>query len=276
MELIGNGLEKGSHMYFYTPPQAAKKLLYYPIAAGEFYCNMDYNVNRDRYDSILAIYILDGNITMVQEGAEFNAQKNDLLLVDCYTQHKYFAVFNAHTLWVHFDGNNTRQWFDEIKSKKGQKIKCTNQTAECIYNIIKFIQQNQSEYTISNELYSLLCNISNENAVNQEKRKVSQIETAKEFIISNYDKNIAISDMANAAHMSVSYFSKLFKKSMGFSPYDYLLSVRLDKAKEMLKQTDYSVESIAYKTGFNSSSNFVYFFKKETGLSPLKFRNIMF
>lgn len=276
MELIGNGLNKGSHMYFYTPPQAAKKLLYYPIAVGEFYCNSDYNVNRDRYDSILAIYILDGNITMLQEGAEFNARENELLLVDCYKKHKYFTAHNAHTLWVHFDGNNTRQWFNEIKSKKGQKIKCTQQTAECIYNLIKFMQQNQSEYTISNELYSMLCNISHENTVNHESLKVRQMEEAKKFIVSNYDKNISIRDMADAAHMSVSYFSKLFKKSTDFSPYDYLLAVRLDKAKEMLRQTDYSVESIAYKTGFNSSSNFVYFFKKETGLSPLKFRKIRF
>ncbi len=276
MELIGNGLDKGSRMYFYTPSQAAEKLLYYPIAVGEFYCNMDYHVNRDRYDSILAIYILDGNITMVQEGTEYNARENELLLIDCYKKHKYFTAHTAHTLWVHFDGNNTRQWFNEIKSKKGQKIKCTRQTAECIYNIIKFIQQNQSEYTVSNELYSMLCNISNEHAVNQESRKVSQIEAARKFIILNYDKNISIRDMAKTAHISVSYFSKLFKESIGFSPYDYLLTVRLDKAKEMLQQTEYSIESIAYKTGFNSSSNFVYFFKKETGLSPLKFRNIKF
>ena len=276
MELIGNGLNKGSHMYFYTPSQTAKKLLYYPIAAGEFYCNRDYYVNRERYDSILAIYILEGNISMVQEGEALSAQKNELLLLDCYTQHEYFAGLNAHTLWVHFDGNNARQWFDEIKAKKGQKMICTNQTAECIYNIIEFIKQNQNEYIISNELYSLLCHLSKENAVNQESRKISQIESAKKFIISNYDQNISVRDIANAAHMSVSYFSKLFKKSMEFSPYDYLLTVRLDKAKEMLQQTEYSVESIAYKTGFNSSSNFVYFFKKETGLSPLKFRNIKF
>ena len=82
--------------------------------------------------------------------------------------------------------------------------------------------------------------------------------------------------MANASHMSVSYFSKIFKEAAGSSPYDYLLTVRLDKAKEMLRQTDCSIESIAYKTGFNSASNFLYFFKKETGISPLKFRNLKF
>ena len=76
--------------------------------------------------------------------------------------------------------------------------------------------------------------------------------------------------------MSASYFSKLFKKGTGFSPYDYLLTVRLDRAKELLRQTDDSIENVAFKTGFNSESNFIYFFKKETGVSPLKFRKIKF
>ena len=276
MELVGNGLNKGSHMYFYTSSQSAKKLLYYPIAVGEFYCNSDYNVERDNYNSILAIYVLDGSITMLQDSTKLIAQKDELLLIDCYKAHRYFADSNAHTLWVHFDGNNSRKWFDEIKAKKGQKIKYTRQTAEYICDIIKHIKENQSEYTISNELYSLLCNISNENTINQEDQRVSQIETAKKFVISNYNKNISIKEMADTAHMSISYFSKIFRESTGFSPYDYLLSVRLDKSKELLQKTDDSIQNIAFKTGFNSASNFIYFFKKETGISPLKFRNIRF
>lgn len=276
MELIGNGLNKGSHMYFYTASQTAKKLLYYPVAAGEFYCNNEYNVERNRYDSMLAIYVLDGSITMIQDNVKLSAQKDELLLIDCYKTHRYFADSGAHTLWVHFDGNNSVHWYDEIKAKKGQKIKCTRQIAEHISDIIKYIKNNQSEFDISKELYSMLCNISNENTTSQESTRNLQIETTKKFIISNYDKNISIKEMADTAHMSVSYFSRVFKESTGFSPYDYLLTVRLDKAKELLQQTDNSVESIAYKTGFNSSSNFVYFFKKETGISPLKFRNIKF
>jgi AraC-like DNA-binding protein len=276
MELIGNGLNKGSHMYFYTASQTAKKLLYYPIAIGEFYCNSDYSVTRTNYDSILAIYVVDGSITLVQNDNTLTASKDELLLVDCYKSHKYSGDDGAHTLWVHFDGNNSRQWFDEIKAKKGQKIKCTRQTAECISNVIKYINSNQNEYDISNEIYSVLCSISKGNELNYESKKINCVEKSKAFILSNYDKNISVDEMAGNVHMSVSLFSKVFKETTGFSPYDYLLSVRLDKAKELLQKTDDSVQNIAFKTGFNSTSNFICFFKKETGISPLKFRNIRF
>lgn len=142
--------------------------------------------------------------------------------------------------------------------------------------MITYIKLNHNEYDISNDLYFLLCIVSKKDEFNQTSRKMNSIETAKNFITANYDKNISIKDIAGAVHMSSSYFSKIFKETTDFSPYDYLLAIRLDKAKELLQQTDNSIESIAYKTGFNSVSNFVFFFKKQMGISPLKFRNIRF
>ena len=276
MELIGNGLNKGSLMYFYTATQTAKKLLYYPVATGEFYCNSEYNVERTRYDSILVIFVLSGAITLIQNDTEFTAVENEILLVDCYKGHRYFCTDNAHTLWVHFDGNNSYEWFNEIKTQRGQKIKCTRQVAEYISNIIKATKLNQSEYDISSELYSLICTISKGNDSELQSTKASRIEEAKGFINSNFDRDISVNEIAEKVHMSASYFSRIFKEATGFSPYDYLLAVRLDKAKEMLQKTDDSIQNIAYKTGFNSTSNFIYFFKNETGISPLKFRNIKF
>ena len=276
MELVGNGLNKGSHMYFYTPSQNAKRILYYPIAVGDFYCNGEYRVSRTNYDSILAIYVLEGSIGMVQENAELKAEKNELLLIDCYKPHLYFSDTSAHTLWVHFDGSGSRVWFDEIKSQRGQKIKCGESVSDRMKNIIRFVKSNKSEYDISTELYAMLCELSKPDKSDNESNKMGRIKEVTEYIKSNFRENISVEEMAKNAYMSTSYFSKVFKEITAFSPYDYLLNIRLGKAKEMLLKTDLAVSEIAYQTGFNSTSNFIYFFKKETGISPLKFRNIMF
>ena len=156
------------------------------------------------------------------------------------------------------------------------KIKCTRQAAEYISNIIKFIRLNQSKYDISSELYPLICTISKGNDLGHEGLKLSRIDEAKAFINSNFDRDISVYEIASKVHMSASYFSRIFKEATGFSPYDYLLAVRLDKVNEMLQKTDDSIQNIAYKTGFSSISNFICFFKNETGIFPLKFKNINF
>lgn len=276
MDITGNGLRNGSHMYFYTFSHNAENLLYYPIAAGEFFCTSKYCVERERYDSILALYVLDGCIAMENGDVKLEAKKDELLLIDCCKAHKYYAKIKSHTLWIHFDGGNSYEWFRALSSEKGQKIKCGQNAAEHILNAINGIRLNQSEYEISKEIYSMLCCIRQANEAGSNDKPDSRIEKAKEFIASNYYRDISISDIANEIYMSVSHFSKYFKESTGFSPYNYLLGVRLDMAKQFLQQSDYSVESIAYKTGFNSVSNFIYFFKKETGFCPNKFRKIKY
>ncbi len=76
--------------------------------------------------------------------------------------------------------------------------------------------------------------------------------------------------------MSSSHFSKIFRQQTGFSSYDYLLITRLNKAKDYLQKTDLSVSEIAFQVGFNSDTSFISFFRQSTGLSPNKFRRLMF
>lgn len=276
MEISGNGICKGSHIYFYTPSQTAKKLLYYPIAAGDYCCDSDYAVERDRYDSILALYVADGNITFIQNDIEVKAEKGELLLINCCRKHRYFTKTSAKTIWVHFDGSESRAWFDEIKSQKGQKIKDSGRLASLLREIVDNIKNDENEYLISGRIYSLLCDISSVSERSAQDDKLISINNAKQYMKEHLGECLTVSSMAKAAHLSPSYFSKLFKEATGSSPYDFLLNLRLEKAKELLHQTNLSVSEIAYQTGFNSDANFIYFFKKETNISPLKFRKLKF
>lgn len=96
------------------------------------------------------------------------------------------------------------------------------------------------------------------------------------FINENYAAELSVSQVAEAVHLSASQFSRQFKKQINTSPYDYILSVRLNKSKELLKNTTLPIGEIAYQTGFHSDANYIYCFKKKEGISPLKFRKILF
>src|SRR6218665_103234 len=89
----------------------------------------------------------------------------------------------------------------------------------------------------------------------------------KEYIDSNYTDSLTIEQIARVAGMSEYHFFRLFKQMMGFTPYQYILSNRLNKASQLLK-SDYSVSDVAISMGFPDIFAFSKAFKKHFGISP--------
>lgn len=95
---------------------------------------------------------------------------------------------------------------------------------------------------------------------------------AAETLRKHYQKELCLADLLAEAHMSKSYFLRLFRRYMGTTPYNYLVNFRITQAKELLVLTDYSVSEIAQEVGFGDAGNFSTRFAKTTGQSPLQYR----
>lgn len=93
-----------------------------------------------------------------------------------------------------------------------------------------------------------------------------------DYINKNYSTKISLSFLAEKFSLSKYYLCKLFKKSIGFTFSDFLNNVRITEAKKMLETTDLKVAEIASKTGYNDIAYFSRVFKKNMGISPLKYR----
>jgi len=91
-------------------------------------------------------------------------------------------------------------------------------------------------------------------------------------INNNYMENITIDTLANMAYLSRSHFCRQFKKVTGFSPLEYLNSVRLKAAEHLLDTTALSVTTISSQVGFSSSNYFGDIFKRYKGMSPRSYR----
>ena len=94
------------------------------------------------------------------------------------------------------------------------------------------------------------------------------------YINDNYKNKITLEQLSSTVNMSPFYFSRMFKKETGYSPYEYIIIVRINEAKRLLKGSDLLIKEIAYRVGFNSESRFVTSFRKNTELSPTEFRNV--
>ena len=103
-------------------------------------------------------------------------------------------------------------------------------------------------------------------------QEMDEISTALHYLENNYFCHISITALAAQFGFSRAYFSTLFVKRTGETPYDYLTKIRIERAKEYLKQGQHSIEEIAYSVGFTSLQRFSEAFKKRSGLSPLQYR----
>lgn len=100
------------------------------------------------------------------------------------------------------------------------------------------------------------------------------IAKAKDYIRENYSRDISLEDVSEHVYLSSGYFSKLFKQHTGENYIDYLIRVRMDKAKELLEQTRYKTYDIGESVGYTNTKYFLRLFKKYTGMTPSEYRNL--
>jgi two-component system response regulator YesN len=101
------------------------------------------------------------------------------------------------------------------------------------------------------------------------------IKSACDFIHEHYQDDLTLTQMAEYTSLSISHFSSLFKRYTGDSLIAYINHVRVEKAKELLRNSNDKIYLIPEKVGFSSQPYFIRVFKNVTGMSPNEYRKSM-
>ena len=80
------------------------------------------------------------------------------------------------------------------------------------------------------------------------------VEHALDYIAANFDKRLKINELADRIGVNRSYLTSSFKKSLGCSPQEYLMNLRIEKAKSLLKNGDIQVSEVAARVGYGDPS----------------------
>lgn len=102
-----------------------------------------------------------------------------------------------------------------------------------------------------------------------------RIRLAVELMQAHLHRDLALEEIASAAHLSPFHFARLFKKLTGATPHAYLAGLRAARAQALLAETDLSITEVGARVGYMSSSHFARAFRLATGISPRAYRKAL-
>lgn len=103
---------------------------------------------------------------------------------------------------------------------------------------------------------------------------IRQINKSKVIMLEHLQEGITLEEVAQRVAMSYSWFRRIFKQYTGFSPHQYLLELKIQKAKDLLTTTNMSIKEIAFSAGFDNSEHFSSVFRNKTQLTPVSYRKL--
>ena len=101
----------------------------------------------------------------------------------------------------------------------------------------------------------------------------ARLRTIKEFVQTKMEDDLTLCEMALSVELSPAHFSRMFRKSTGESPHQFVLRHRVERAKEMLREAEMRVLDVAVACGFKTQQHFARVFRLVCGVSPTEYRD---
>lgn len=178
--------------------------------------------------------------------------------------------------WIGFDGYEIDTILKHCGLDSGNLIftdHSKGKLADSLMELVYIVENaNANEYTILGQLYLSFGHMNNKENHSKNIYEESHLNKALNYIHNNYTSNIQVSDVADYVGIDRTYLYKVFKSTKNTSPSQYLIIYRLNIAKRLLVNTDYSVTEILYSCGFKDGPSFHKHFRKQLNMTPLEYR----
>ncbi|MEG0094120.1 MAG: helix-turn-helix domain-containing protein [Erysipelotrichaceae bacterium] len=227
-------------------------------------------------------YIVQGSANFVIEEELIELQENDLVILSPNISHllirnnestfKYIAIGVEDILFLKNEAPHVRTDYHVLK-------KCNPQ--DILFYLKKIVQETEEHKMYYEEKCQSLLEILFINILNAFNNTLSlttlhrnnkECDFIKHYIDNHFKDDITLDSLATQTFVNKFYLSHTFKKYIGISPINYMIECRIEKAKDLLITTEYSIEQISSFVGFSSQSYFSQIFKKKTLKSPNQYR----
>ncbi len=255
-----------------------KDLRLYEVGRQE--CTAGYAVGPIIRDKYILHYILRGEGALYLDNREYKVREKQAFLLPPGMPTYYRAGEKRpwEYVWIHFHGFKAMELLEEagLTRKKPVFVPTASDDGigECFLDILRHPRE---EYACIGNLYKLFQLLIDQSASRQEKAKMqgtmsNYVKMAIDYISQKYSEPVRIQEIASYCGLERSYLSKIFKYATGYTPQEYLIWYRINMAKQLLREQAMPVQHISYAVGYNDPLTFSKVFKKETGVSPSKWR----
>ncbi len=240
-------------------------------------------VNNRLLQDYIVIYCIEGQGWLELEGVRYTIKSGDLFVCPPGIVHSYGADNkNPWTkYWIHFRGRNANAYSALLGVTTASPVIHIGDNMKILLIFQDILKVLKTGYTQSNlilatsylvNVFSYINNLSMKNRLN----KVSGLNIDKviNYMLDNLNTNPNLEQLAEYANISKYHFTKLFKEKTGYTPVDYYIRLKMQKACELLELSNSKIVSISSALGFSNPYYFSNTFKRIIGQSPQHYRKM--
>lgn len=273
-----------SNRILYTASTFARSSLLHLQEIGSLKAIKEHSSRRSDLPSYLFFIVVSGSGVLNYNGKEYSLSTSSCVFIDCRKPYSHSTnPDDMWTLqWIHFDGPEMNAIYSKYQERGGRAVfspqDAVSDQIEIVWQSL-FDVAGSADYMrdmlINQHLSTLLTLLMSESWHPEDQKHGKKRESlldVKKWIDQNYDQKITLESLSSRFFINKYYLSKSFKEQFGQSLSSYILSIRITKAKQLLRFTDKSVEEIGLECGLGAAHYFSQTFKNVEGVPPSKYR----
>lgn len=213
----------------------------------------------------------EGETVYTSNGIEYLSNLSHIIILPKGCSYEWTCVKEGHYSVIEFDSPTSYDKIISFRVAGAEKLLKSIKRLEIEKNLKKEFFHLEATKEIYSIIIELLRTQSHKYIPSSKQNKISP---ALEYIALNYTQRTSNDTLAKLCGLSTVYFRKLFFEVIGMPPSEYINTLKIEKAKEILKSDYGSISDIASELGYLNIYDFSRAFKKAVGVSPKKFKDI--
>ena len=282
----------------YTASSFARSSLLYLQEIGTLSALQPHGSARENLGSYLFFLVTEGAGMLEYQGKSYQLRAGDCAFIDCRKGYRMCSSEHQDALgnydelwslsWIHFNGNFMQTIYDKYTERGGQPVfhcmadegrvdhageyQSLHQSLFDIVSSESYVKDMEIAEKLAILLRMLMVDAWDEQGTGTAGAKRMSVMEIKQYIETHFSEKLTLDSLAKQYYISKEYLTRIFREQYGFTVNQYVMHVRISKAKSLLRFSEDSIEEIGVQVGIPDANYFSRAFRRVEGISPSEYR----